>query len=104
MSTPREDWVALLDNEIQAHLGHYKEFAERADGLGQHQVARFFRSVIAAETARALLYRRHLAEVSAGSERLDYYVCPQCGVALTLSPREHCPLCKTPGTAFRRIT
>ncbi len=104
MSTPVSNWITAMSDEIQVHHRHYADLAKRADDMGQQQVSRFLRAILAAETARAELYREHLAEVESETQAFDYYICPQCGVALTLAPPDHCPLCGTVGTQFNRVS
>ncbi len=102
MLATNDDWVVLVGDEARVHQSHYEEIAKKAEEMDRHTVAKFLRAVNAAETARVKLYLKHLANLKP-VETYDYYVCPQCGVALTVAPPKECPLCLTPGLQFDRI-
>ena len=102
MSTFIDDLVTALGEEAQAHHARYIDLARRAEEMKYPQVAKFFRAIVAAETARVGLYRECLAGCQ--TETYDYYICPKCGVAVTEAAPEKCPLCDTPGTQFERIS
>ncbi len=103
MSTPLTALVMAVGNEAQAHHGRYLELARRAGKLGYPQVAKLLRAIVAAETARVGLYRECLAHSDSPEETDAYYICPTCGLAITVAPPDHCPLCQTPGARFERI-
>ena len=103
MSTFIEELVMALDEEAQTHHDHYLEFAKRAEEGAYPQIAKFFRAMVVAETARVNLYRECLTS-SKSVETYDYYICPKCGVALAGDVLDKCPLCETPGSQFERIS
>ncbi len=102
MSATNGDWIVLVGDEARVHQSRYEELAKKAEEMGDFAIAKFLRAVIAAETARVKLYLKYLAELKP-LETQDYYICPQCGVALTVTPPKECPLCHTPGTQFENI-
>ncbi len=104
MSTGTDEFVKVVREQVHLHHDRYTEFAHRAEEKGYAQVAKLFRAIIAAEKARLELYCKSLADPRIQFDTYDYYVCPKCGVALTLSAPNECPLCHTPGTQFERIS
>ena len=103
MSTFIDQLVTALAEEAQVHHSRYLDLAKYAEAEAQPQIAKFFRAIVAAETARVNLYRASLMS-NCLMETYDYYVCPKCGVALGGEPPEKCPLCETPGSQFERIS
>ena len=101
MSTTIDVLVTALEEEAQAHHGRYLELAKRAEEMAFPQAAKLLRAIVAAETARVRLYRESLAGCQ--TETHDYYICPECGVAVGEEVPEKCPLCDTQGTQFDRI-
>ncbi len=104
MSTGTTEFASAVREEADVHYERYQAFAQQAEEKGYSQVAKLFRAIIAAERARLELYCKSLADPRIQFDTYDYYVCPKCGVALTLSAPNECPLCHTAGTQFERIT
>jgi rubrerythrin len=104
MSTGTDEFVSAVREEAHLHHEQYQVFARRAEEKGYSQVAKFFRAIVAAEKARVGLYLKCLADLGNQSDTYDYYICINCGLALTLSAPEECPLCHTPGAQFERIS
>ncbi len=95
--------VKALGEEAQVHQGRYLEFAKDAQDAGYVQVSKFFHAMIAAETARVNLYREYLTDLSNQRQTFEFFICPKCGVAITVSAPDECPLCQTQGAQFKRI-
>ncbi len=104
MSTGTTEFASAVREEAHLHHERYQEFVQQAGKKGYSQVAKLFRAIIAAEKARLELYCKSLADPRIQIDTYDYYVCPKCGVALTLSAPNECPLCHTPGTQFEHIS
>ena len=102
MSTSVDDLVKALDEEAQTRRNRYLELSEQAEHSDLAQPAKFFRAVVAIETARVRLYRRSLASMAEQTKTYEYYICPECGYAYGAAP-EKCPVCGTAGAEFERI-
>ena len=102
-STTVDALVMALDEDAQARLNHYLELSKQAEESGLAQPGKFFRAMVAIETARMRLYRRRLASMADQAKTYEYYICPGCGYAYGAEP-DACPACETVGTVFERIS
>ncbi len=104
MPTFVDEMITALNEEAQDHHRRYLEFAKHAEKRAYPQIAKFFRAIVAAETARVNLYQASLASATIQTATYDYYICPKCGAAFGEEAPEKCPLCETAGSKFERIS
>jgi rubrerythrin len=103
MSTYVDGLVSTLEQEARTHQKRLETLARQAWDTGHPQADKVLRAVVAAERARTGLYTKFLVDQSALERTPDYYICVNCGLALTEHAPDECPLCHTPGARFEQV-
>jgi len=102
MSATTNDLLSAFFDEMQQTRDRYSSFVKQAEEAEQPQLAKFFRAVVASESARGKLIRA--GTTSHVMEEEAFYVCPQCGLVLVPEAPDKCPVDETPGSQFERIS
>lgn len=76
-------------------------FVDRAEAMGEHQLAKIIRAVIASDGYRNALMRKGFPKHINSAE--DFYVCPQCGLIYDTEAPDQCLVDETPGNQFEHI-
>jgi rubrerythrin len=101
VSMTAEGLLADFADELQEVNRRYIRFAKKAEEEGFSQLAKFFRAIVASETARSKLI---LSGMNAhAKENPDFFVCPHCGLVFMLDAPDKCPVDETLGTQFEKI-
>jgi rubrerythrin len=102
MSMTVEGLLADFTEELNQISRRYTRFARIAEEEGFSQLAKFFRAMVASETARSNLIRTGMT--AHAEETPDFFVCPNCGLVFMLGAPEKCPVDQTPGPLFETIS
>lgn len=94
---------SLLESFFQARkpIGNPQLVISQAESMGERQLAKILRAVIASDGYRDRLMRNHLPAKLTRKE--DYYVCPHCGLIYEAEPPVTCLADETPGVKFEHI-
>ncbi len=87
-----------VDEMYEAYLA-ITELQEEKAASTSHRYA------LEAEKIHADKYKQALQAINEGSDFKvgDIYICPTCGHTVENDPPERCPVCKVPGSKFRKF-
>ncbi len=98
----KENIQEAIAGETHEFKKMYPEMMEKAKAEKNDEGFETFHFANEVEKIHAALYTKALERLGK-NEVLDYYVCPVCGNTVEKAPPEKCPICRTPGKAFRKI-
>jgi rubrerythrin len=102
MSTTIDELLSEFSGELEQTVQRYSPFIQRAEEGGYPYIAKFFRAIVASETARGKLY--HLGMSTHAGKAHDYSICPHCGLVFVPDAPDKCPVDDTLGAQFERIS
>jgi rubrerythrin len=106
VGTTNENLKTAIAGENYEVVTMYPDFIKDADAESMKRALNSFNWAWEVEKLHEGLYRKALASLDAQTplEQVDYYVCPICGNTHEGPMLGACPICKTPGEKFERIT
>jgi rubrerythrin len=92
-----------IAGETHEFKNMYPEMIEHAKAEDNAKALRSFEFASTVEETHAKMYEDLLANLGSEQEEFPYFVCPVCGHTVGKAVPDTCPVCSTPGSAFRRI-
>jgi rubrerythrin len=100
-----ENLQAAIAGEHYEVVTMYPDFMKDAEVEDQKKALNSFNLAWQVEKMHEVLYQKALDTIGSEQPDTDYYVCPVCGYTHPgSSAPERCPVCKTPGSRFERIS
>ncbi len=101
-----ENLQEAVKGENYEVVSMYPDFIKDAEGEAVKRAVTSFQWAWEVEKLHEVLYRKVLAALDAQQTlpAVDYYVCPVCGNTHEGPMQGPCPVCKTPGERFERIS
>ena len=101
-----ENLKAAISGEHYEFSQMYPPFIKQAEADKDNKAERSFSHANKVEEIHHALYTQALAAVEKGGKLAEgaYYVCPICGNTIFGVAPDICPICKTPGKTFKKIS
>ncbi|MBM4329983.1 MAG: rubrerythrin family protein [Deltaproteobacteria bacterium] len=103
IKSTKENLKEAIAGETHEFKKMYPEMLAKAKDEGQKQAEISFDYANQVEKIHAALYENALANLGKNKET-DYYVCPVCGLTAEGKAPDTCPICKTLGSKFIKIS
>lgn len=97
-----ENLKAAVEGETYEFESMYPDFIKEAQEENNAAAVRTFTLANEAEKVHAELYKKALANLSAG-DSYDYYLCAVCGHIAEKEAPEKCPICGAKSQAYKNI-
>jgi rubrerythrin len=105
IGSTKENLIAASIGEHQEFTGMYPGFIEVAREERNDRADRSFALANVVEKVHHGLFEAALADIKAGRQPVEevYYVCQVCGNTVAEAAPEKCPVCGSPGRAFKKV-
>lgn len=106
VGTTGDNLKTAIAGENYEWVTMYPEFIKDAEAEAMKRALNSFKWAWEVEKIHEELYKKALASLETQKllEEVDYYVCPICGYTHEGPFQGACPVCKTPGEKFERIS
>jgi rubrerythrin len=106
IGTTTDNLNAAIEGENYEWVTMYPEFIKDAETESVKRALNSFKWAWEVEKIHEELYKKALASVETQKPlaEVDYYVCPICGYTHEGPYQGPCPVCKTPGEKFEKIS
>ncbi len=106
VGTTNDNLKVAIEGENYENVTMYPEFIKDAEAESMKRALNSFKWAWEVEKIHEQLYRKALASLEAQQpmQEVDYYVCPTCGFTDEDPHVGPCPVCKTQGEKFERIS
>jgi len=106
IGTTTDNLQAAIEGENYEWVTMYPEFIKDAEAESVKRALNSFKWAWEVEKIHEGLYKKALASVETQKPlaEVDYYVCPICGYTHEGPYQGPCPVCKTPGEKFEKIS
>ena len=99
-----ENLKTAISGESYEATTMYPEFIKDGEKDQDKKALLSFRYALEVEKMHEALYNKMQTGLSKETTPVDYYVCPVCGSTFEGSAPDHCPVCNTLGTKFKRVS
>jgi rubrerythrin len=106
IGSTKDNLKAAISGEHYEFSQMYPPFIEQAETDQDKKAERSFSHANKVEEIHHTLYSQALAALEKGVKLQEgaYYVCPVCGNTVFGKAPDVCPICKTPGKMFKKIS
>ncbi len=106
VGTTNDNLKVAIEGENYETVTMYPDFIKDAEAESMKRALNSFKWAWEVEKIHEQLYRKALATLEAQQplQEVDYYVCPTCGFTHEGPYEGPCPVCKTQGEKFERIS
>lgn len=106
VGTTNDNLKVAIAGENYEVVTMYPDFIKDAEAESMKRALNSFKWAWEVEKMHEALYRKALESLDEQKplEEVDYYVCPICGNTHEGPLQGFCPICKTPGEKFERIS
>lgn len=106
IGTTTDNLNAAIEGENYEWVTMYPDFIKDAETESVKRALNSFKWAWEVEKIHEELYKKALASVETQKPlaEVDYYVCPICGYTHEGPYQGPCPVCKTPGEKFEKIS
>jgi rubrerythrin len=106
VGTTGDNLKVAIEGENYEWVTMYPDFIKDAESESMKRALNSFKWAWEVEKIHEELYKKALASLEAQKplQEVDYYVCPVCGNTHEGPFQGICPICKTPGEKFERIS